>query len=464
MHWVFSSGFDTTVFARISYFKDLQYLILKNEPRTDLSSIGSSRVELFQLLLKCNWWSLLFFQCYSWIITVEWRRFRSLSSHFYVFKTWVWCQSTKWIRSSSLLDSLIVSSSTFIYLTVVAMVASMIEISVQLTRTIVPVIIFLGVVSNALNMVILTRATLIQHACSLYFLAMAINNICYCTILLSGNLLADGYQLELTSYSSFFCKVISYLLNLSPSFSVYLIVFASIDRYCASSHDARRRQFSTARVARRVISALFLAFAFVYSGAFITFDVWGNGPFVCVAQFDQPFNQFFITFVLTLYTIIAPACMICFGLLTIKNTKQLPVYLGRISRYRRTESQLSRMLLVQVGTQILLTLPFCVVFFILVILTSLQSSADFSAVLVIAKLPFYLTFTTAFFLYTMSGQAYRQEFFRLLSFIRPLRRVQPIAITAQTIRLRPTSHASDHWSPTLFQWSSTGTVSNWSVP
>ena len=299
------------------------------------------------------------------------------------------------------------------------MSAAILEVSVQLTRTLVPVIIVLGVGSNALNIMVLTKATLIHHACSLYFLALAINNIFYCTVLLVVNLLADGYQLDLSLHSSISCKVLSYLLNFSPCLSVYLIVLASIDRYCASSPDARKRQFSSVRAARWVISALLILFAFTFAGAFITFDISIYERVFCIAQVDRPFSQFFITFVLTLYCIMAPAGMVIFGFLTIKNTKQLQIHPDRVSRYRRTETQLSRMLLGQVATQILLTSPFCVIFFILVIPSPLRSSSDFSAIFVMTKLPFYLSFTTAFFLYILSGQAYRQEFFQLFEFIRP---------------------------------------------
>jgi hypothetical protein len=215
------------------------------------------------------------------------------------------------------------------------------QFAVQATRIILPIIIILGIVSNSLNIIILTRPTLIRHACSLYFLCLAIINLFYSAVLLINNLLADGYQLDLSLHSNVFCKFISYLLILCPNISIYLIVLASIDRYCASSNKVRIRNFSSVRVARYAIGLLILTFVFVFSRVLLVFDLRQDGIRQCTLQSNSIFSQIFLIVGIILYIIVAPFSMIFFGFLIINNTNQSGINRARISRHRRTESQLS---------------------------------------------------------------------------------------------------------------------------
>jgi len=290
---------------------------------------------------------------------------------------------------------------------------SILQLAVQLTRIFVPIIIVIGVLSNLLNIIVLTRPTLIHHACSLYFLALAITNLFYSSFLLVCNLLADGYQLDLTEYSNVLCKIISYLLNLCPNLSVYFIVFASIDRYYSSSTNVQIRQLSNIRIARWTIGILIIVLVIFFIGTLVAFDTSSAGIPSCRVQSDILFNQIFLILNLILYVIIAPFSMILFGCLTIYNTKQIRFIPARISRYRRTEGQLSRMLLLQVGTHIVLILPFCTTFFMLILPIPVEFSTSFVFAFTICKLPFYLTVTTAFFLYVLSARVYRDELIRL---------------------------------------------------
>ncbi len=314
---------------------------------------------------------------------------------------------------------------------------SFMEPAAQLTRIFVPIIIVIGVVSNLLNIIILTRPALIHHACSLYFLALAITNLFYSCFLLVCNLLADGYQLDLTEYSIVLCKILSYLLNLCPTLSVYFIVFASIDRYYASSINVERRRLSNRRIARWIIGILILVLSIFFIGALIAFDKFDYGKPSCRIRSEILSNEIFLIVVLILYVIIAPFSMMLFGCLTISNTKQARLIVNRTSRYRRTEGQLSRMLLLQVGTHIILTLPFCIIFFMLILPIPVRFSINFELAYVICKLPFYLTVTTAFFLYVLSARVYRNELIRLCKKIFPFRRtIQNMTIPMNITTLR----------------------------
>ncbi|CAF0754548.1 unnamed protein product [Adineta steineri] len=308
------------------------------------------------------------------------------------------------------------------------MTDTLINFAIQATRVTIPIIMTIRTVNNLLNIIILTRSTLNRHACSLYFLSMAFVNLFYSTMILLNNLLADGYQLNLSLQSNFFCKLFSYLLNLCPNISVYLIVLASIDRYTASSIYVRLRRFSDIRKARQVIGFLIFILAFLFAGSFIAFDIVKDGIPQCIIISNSLFSQIFLTIDIVLYVIIAPICMIIFGLLTIKNTNQARIISNRITHFRRTERQLSRMLLLQVGIHTILTLPFCIVFFMLILPVSFRFTLQFYYITIICKLPFYLSFTIPFFSYILSAKVYRQELIRLFSKINPIRRIAPLQI------------------------------------
>lgn len=306
----------------------------------------------------------------------------------------------------------------------------LIQSAVQATRIIVPIIIVLSAVSNSLNILILSRPNLIHHACSLYFLSLAIVNLFYSSVIMTINLLADGYLLNLNLYSPFFCKLLSYLLNLCPHLSLYLIVLASVDRYCASSVHARIRRFNSVRVARWAIGLLVIILMAYMSWAFVVFDLQRIGILQCTIQSDLLSGQIFLVILFIFYVIIAPFLMILFGFLTIRNIQTTRLNTDRASNYRRTEGQLSRMLLLQVGVHIILTLPFCIMFFMFVLPISERTTIEFYHIYVICKLPFYLSFTTAFFLYIISAQLYRNEFIRLVQKLIPPRRANAIHTTA----------------------------------
>ena len=306
----------------------------------------------------------------------------------------------------------------------------LIQFAVQATRILVPIIILSGIVSNSLNVVILSRPNLMHHACSSYFLSLAIVNLFYSSVIMTINLLADGYQFDLSSSSSFSCKLTGYLLNLCPYLSLYLIVLASIDRYCASSMHASIRRLNSVKIARWAIGLLFISLMAIMSWAFVVFDLQQLGLLRCVIQSEFLSGQIFLFGLIVCYVIVPPLLMILFGLLTIKNIQTTRLNLERISHHRRTESQLSRMLFLQVGVHFILVLPFCTMFFMIILPITLRTTVEFYYVYVICKLPFYLTFTTAFFLYIISAQVYRKEFLRLFRKFLPIRRIGITHITA----------------------------------
>ncbi|CAF4467066.1 unnamed protein product, partial [Rotaria sp. Silwood2] len=241
------------------------------------------------------------------------------------------------------------------------MADSLITIQIELTQIILPIIIVLGALGNGLNIFILTKPSFNGHACSLYFLVLSINNFFYSTVLLMFNLLSDGYQISLAGHSRTACKLISYFLNVCPCISVYLIVFASVDRFCGSSFNERQRNFSSVRIARIIIILLVSLLAIFQIGILLTFDLQQLDKLRCAPNTNTIFKQSFIIAQVIIFAIIAPFLMIVFGCLTIYNINHLQISQVVVTG-RRIEKQLIKMLLIQIIIHLILTLPFCSLF------------------------------------------------------------------------------------------------------
>jgi len=121
--------------------------------------------------------------------------------------------------------------------------------------------------------------------------------------------------------------------------------------------------------------------------------------------------------------------MIIFGLLTIYNTTQLRVIPQIMVRYRRTEGQLARMLFLQVAIYIILNMPLCLLYLMLVLPTEYVSTMEFFYALTITPFFFHFSYATTFFLYILSARVYSEELFRLISICRFRVRIQPVSGT-----------------------------------
>jgi hypothetical protein len=98
----------------------------------------------------------------------------------------------------------------------------------------------------------------------------------------------------------------------------------------------------------------------------------------------------------------------------INNTKRVRVIPTAVSRHRRTENQLAGMLLLQVGSYIVLTIPTSVTYLMLVFPNTIQTTSAFYFARITSQLFLYSSFVTPFFLYLVSARTYRKELVQLL--------------------------------------------------
>lgn len=304
------------------------------------------------------------------------------------------------------------------------MSASLAELSVQLARIILPINVFLGMVGNALNIVVLTRSSLYKYASTHFFLAMAINNLFGSAFVSLNDLLAIGYKLNLNTVSLASCKLARYFSDLSALLSFYFIVLASMDRCLASSADVRRRRLSNVRTARWLIAMICIGFALFYINTLVLIDLDRSDGRGCLIRPRNIYYQLYPILQVLIYTVLAPCLMVVFGMLAIYNTKTRVNSIRMTSRRRRrTERQLSVMLLVQVTIHLVLNLPVSVLYLMLVFLPPRFLTAEFSFALLLARYLCQFSYSTPFFLYIVSGHAFQKE---LVAFLKRVLR-RPVA-------------------------------------
>ncbi|CAF4085789.1 unnamed protein product [Adineta steineri] len=310
------------------------------------------------------------------------------------------------------------------------MAESFAELSGKLTRILLPVIIVVGVVGNSLNIIILNRPNLRNHACSKYFLALASNNLIY-SILFIDNVLSDGFNMNAQIVSNTLCKIIQYIVSICPILSPYFIILASIDRFCASSSNPKLRGFSNVVVAKYFILIVVVCSLLLYINIPVLYELRDDG-YGCAIRTQAISNHVYILIQAFLFAAVPPILMLIFGFLTIYNTTRSRVLRQVTRNYRRTEGQLIRMLFLQVVIHFLLNTPLCFLYLILTIPSNFIPTLQFFVVFAVVQMLFYLSYTTPFFLYILSARVYREELIRLISKLCHLRegaQVQPMSLT-----------------------------------
>ncbi len=291
------------------------------------------------------------------------------------------------------------------------------DVAVQATRIVLTSFIILGTIGNVLNLLIYTRPTLLRTSCTLYLIADSINNILVVYTSLLIRLLSSGFSYDITLISNLICKLRYYpgyvLLALSP----YFFTLACFDRYCSSSRSATRRSWCNKKVAKRLIIGAIILALVLYSHMAIFFQLNPSGT-GCSAQ-PGAYNTFYRIFYLMIYCMLPFVCMGLFSILTLKNIRQQarrirPALVTENDSLRRIDRQMVRMLFSQVLTQLLCILPFSILNLASLFINTTTTIYNFFSQILI--LPVYVSYTTSFYVFTLSSRVYRQELMKIIRF------------------------------------------------
>ena len=269
----------------------------------------------------------------------------------------------------------------------------------------------LSIVSNLLNIRVLSSRNLRASPCTYYLIAYAIYNILYTCVICPSQFLRS-WRIQWSS-SPVTCRVSFFLAFLFPVQAKIMLLLASFDRYCSCSKSRQLYSTSTSRTAK--ISTA------VYMSPMALIHHWNETNGMCEQRLGVLTNVYVFSQIVIVY-IIVHGSLIVFGLLTASNIRQRLNRIGlrgTAHRHRRTERQFSRMLLLQVFVHLAFFIPFGVIY----ILNTVDSSTrtpDIFAIRSIFVLWQQCDYFVSFFLYVFSASVYRQELWRILNLDRCL--------------------------------------------
>jgi hypothetical protein len=296
------------------------------------------------------------------------------------------------------------------------------NLTLQLNR-IVPIFqLILGTFGNIINILIFTRRTLRSNACSIYFLALSINNLFALYVALLTRLLSSGWQIDPSNTYNILCKLRIFFVYISLCLIQWFIVLASIDRFLSSSQTVRYRNLSSVSNARKATVFMIIFITLAHFHVLVWWSTGDVGTTSICNIFDPIYDISFSLFYIFFTCLIPPTLMIIFGLKTILNVRKLRSQVApqsdntRNERLRSKDRQMIKMLLFQVVLTIICTTPFTAINVYSTIndnieITPLDPSAtaiyNFSAN--VCRLLNYFNPVTAFYIYTLTGRTFRIE-------------------------------------------------------
>ncbi|CAF0975212.1 unnamed protein product [Adineta steineri] len=266
----------------------------------------------------------------------------------------------------------------------------------------------LTLITSIVNICVLCRRTLRSSSCTHYFFASFLGTIVYMFVTPLGGILRLRYNIVFNAFP-FGCKTSNFFAYGSQVFITLMLVCASIDRYFVSSSSVRLRNLGKVRVAQRIIIIVSIMTIIFMSPYFYIYD-WNYETNQCSLS-SMVFAFVYISIRVVLYYIVAPLIMLVFGGLTIYNIRSqanriAPV--GQQNHHRRTEGQLARMLIIQVGVYIVFLLPSGVTYTLITFVPEMNT-LFYITIRTITILWQQGAFFFSFFVYILSAKVYRDE-------------------------------------------------------
>lgn len=284
----------------------------------------------------------------------------------------------------------------------------------------------LGTIGLIFNMLVFTRLPLRREPCSLYFFSSTCYNLFVVFLVMPVRILSNAYNISASNGNLGICKIEYYTFYVTRATSIWLIVLACIDRYLHSSSHEHIRRMSSLKTAKISIIIISIAVAILYSHMLGYYEIanisnqYGGITPQCNGQ-KGIYRTFFGFWHMVVYSLCPSFLMLLFGFLTLKNIRQRREIVRRNAEnrsFRRTDSQLLRMLTAQVLVTIVATLPFSIYQLYISFTGSFQKNtfqiAQDNLAARITGIVTYFAHSTSFYLYTWVGTIFRKEVFQII--------------------------------------------------
>ena len=297
---------------------------------------------------------------------------------------------------------------------------------------VLPICFILGNIGNCLNLLLFSQRASRANSCLLYFLSASVINIFILNVGLVLRILRGIWNIDPALKFVWFCRWRTFFSTACFLIYRYSILFACIDRACASSRNARIRMFSRPKVAYLLVVVIWIFFCIYLSPSWIfTTIMFGQ----CLAPPGSTFATYQTVGGL-FHAVLIPSTMIISGIVIIRHLKVRNTHVAPLNPAtadeRKVAGQFFMMLVIQVVADFICNLLFpCYLVATLInpTLPTLQNGAfGFFMVNLSLNIP-YLNYSAGFYLHTLSSSSFRQKFLHLLRqyicFQRFLARHQP---------------------------------------
>ena len=217
-----------------------------------------------------------------------------------------------------------------------------------------------GIIGGPLVLLVfLSLNTFRQSSCVFYLTVMSFVNIFYLFPGLLTFIIVNGFSINWTDTSLFYCKFRSYYVQLCVLISFTCMCLATIDQFLATCSNPRWHRWNNIKFARYIITGTVIVWILVES-PFILYDghIVSNitGKPSCTFS-NVIFQKYFTYFHLpALESIIPVIIMIIFGVLAYQNVRNIAYRTIPLLR-RELDKQLTTMVLVQVFCDVLIVTP-----------------------------------------------------------------------------------------------------------
>lgn len=284
-------------------------------------------------------------------------------------------------------------------------------------------IILINVFGNLLNILVFTRQKFQKTSTGFYFTCLSISDLLQSYLIFGFYI--QQYNINIDEISNFMCKLHHYLYGTLPLFSAWMLVIISCDRLIHVKFATKVPSLSNRKIQYMVVCITTFLLSLVNVGSFFILELKNND---CVAiQGQFLFAQSFLFYnCLFLITLVPLTIMISANLFVIKNLrKSKKQVLSRASSFKRREKRFSIIVLSLNLLFFLFYVPVCVA---MIGNNEYYYSLSVSDYISYYDSPFYATFyllvyfrhshsCLQFFLYLYLNRLFRQELFKLFSFI-----------------------------------------------
>ena len=288
--------------------------------------------------------------------------------------------------------------------------------------------VILGLIGNFLSIIIFSRKALRSRSCSMYFLGLSLSDICVLIGYTFENLLFHGFGIQVLS-NAFMCKSIIFLIYASTDISNYFLMLAAIDRCILISYRTAHYRFCRKSTAQILIILIIVLFSLINSHFLVGFRLDANGSCLPVSQdYIHFYVHHYDSYIDIIKTVLIPFLIIficnTFIILHLSRKKH---FLSQITSRRRSrqrqekDRQLTGFLLLTSILFVLLSLPSEINDVLRTNFTR-QFQMTYACQLWTSTTIFILlhqiNHASHFYVYTLTGPIFRNEFRKLLCYHR----------------------------------------------